>query len=164
MEMFLVGKIINTHGLKGLIRIEYYLKDPNKLELISRIFIGENQNKYEIKKILSGKKILLELKEVQNIDDAETLKNKNIYIDVKEKELLIEDKDEYFVEDIIGMKVYDEKMEFIGTITKIYQTGKNDIYELDNNDKKLIPASKEFIKKIDLKNKNMIVELIEGLI
>jgi len=164
MEMYLIGKIVNTHGLKGLMRFEYYLKDPLKMKLLSEIYLGDDAEKYRIIKVKSGKKLLLSIEGIDSIEDAEVLKNKKIYISNDEKKLLIEDKDEYFIEDIIGMKVYNDKMEFLGKITKIHQTGKNDIYQLDNDDKKLIPASKEFIKKIDIKNKYIIVELIEGLI
>jgi 16S rRNA processing protein RimM len=164
MEMYLIGKIVNTHGLKGLMRFEYYLKDPLKIKLLSGIYLGDGEKKYNIIKVQSGKKLLLSIEGIESIEDAEKLKNKKIYISNDEKNLLIEDKDEYFIDDIIGMKVYNNNMEFLGTVTKIYQTGKNDVYQLDNDEAKLIPASKEFIKKIDVNKKCIIVELIEGLI
>jgi 16S rRNA processing protein RimM len=107
---------------------------------------------------------LLKLKDIDTIEEAERLKNIEIFIDDKMKHFLIAEKDEYFTEDIIGIDVYDIDENFIGKITKIYKTGKNDVYEIDNNIDRLIPASKKFIKEIDTKNKKMTVELIEGLI
>jgi len=164
MEFYETGKIINTHGLKGLIRIEYYHYKPKKLMEASSIYVGKEKTKYSIKNITVNKKILLNLHGLDDINEAEKLKNSKIFINLEEKELLIEDKDEYFIEDIIGLNVYDTKDKYIGKITNIHKTGKNDIYEIDNDIKKLIPASKQFIKIIDLKNNKIIVELIEGLI
>ncbi|MDW7668241.1 MAG: ribosome maturation factor RimM [Bacillota bacterium] len=164
MEFYKTGKIINTHGLKGLIRIDYYHYQPEKLMEVSSIYIGNEKIKYPIKSITANKKILLNLEGIDSIEKAEKLKNSDIFINLEEKEILIEDKDEYFIEDIIGLRVYDEEDNYIGKITNILKTGKNDIYELDNDVKKLIPASKQFIKEIDLKNNKMIVKLIEGLI
>ncbi len=164
MEFYNIGKIINTHGLKGLIRIEYYHYQPKKLMDISNIYIGKEKIKYNIKNVTVNKKILVKLEGIDDIDKAEKLKNSDIFINLEEKEVLIEDENEYFVEDIIGLKVYDMEDNYIGKITNIIKTGKKDIYEIDNDVKKLIPASKEFIKQIDLKNNKMMVELIEGLI
>lgn len=164
MEFYKAGKVINTHGLKGLIRIEYYHYQPKKLMDISNIYIGKEKIKYNIKNVTVNKKILVILEGIDDIDKAEKLKNSDIFINLEEKEVLIEDENEYFVEDIIGLKVYDMEDNYIGKITNIIKTGKKDIYEIDNDVKKLIPASKEFIKQIDLKNNKMMVELIEGLI
>ena len=164
MEFYEIGKIINTHGLKGLMRIEYYHYEPKKLMEVSSIYLGEEKIKYTIKKITTNKKILLNLQGIDDINEAEKLKNYKIFISLDEKEILIEDKDEYFIEDIIGISVYDTKDKYIGKITNIHKTSKNDIYEIDNDIKKLIPSSKQFIKKIDLENKKITVELIEGLI
>jgi len=164
MEMYLIGKIVKTHGLKGIMRFEYYFKDPLKMKLLSGIYFADGDEKHSIIKVKSGKKLLLTIEGIESIEDAEVLKNEKIFISNDEKKLLIEDKDEYFTEDIIGMKVFNDNMKFLGKITKIYQSGKNDVYQLDNDDTKLIPASKEFIKKIDMKNQCVIVELIEGLI
>jgi 16S rRNA processing protein RimM len=146
MKFFKIGKIINTHGLKGMVRIDYYLKDPEMLMTVPEIYLGKDKNEYSINQIGVNKKILLKLKDIDTIEKAERLKNIEIFIDDKMKHFLIEEKDEYFTEEII------------------YKTGKNDVYEIDNNIDKLIPASKKFIKEIDTKNKKMTVELIEGLI
>lgn len=164
MKFFKIGKIINTHGLKGMVRIDYYLKDPEMLMTVPEIYLGKDKNEYSINQIGVNKKILLKLKDIDTIEEAERLKNIEIFIDDKMKHFLIAEKDEYFTEDIIGIDVYDTDENFIGKITKIYKTGKNDVYEIDNNIDKLIPASKKFIKEIDTKNKKMTVELIEGLI
>ncbi len=164
MEFYKAGKIINTHGLKGLVRIEYYHYQPKDLMEASKIYVGDEKTKYSILNMTVNKKILLNLDGIDSIDKAEKLKNSDIFINLEEKEILIEDEDEYFIEDIIGIEVYDMEDKYIGKITNVFKTGKNDIYQLDNDVKKLIPASKQFIKEIDLKNNKMVVELIEGLI
>ena len=74
--------------------------------------------------------------------------------------------DSYYVKDMIGIKVYDESEGYIGRIKSIFFTPANDVYEIEQEDGKtvLIPAVKEFIENIDMANKKMNVNLIEGMI
>src|SRR6056297_67560 len=113
MEFYETGKIINTHGLKGLIRIEYYHYQPKDLMEVSSIYIGDEKTKYSIIKMTVNKKILLNLESIDSIEKAEKLKNSDIFINIEEKEILIEDEDEYFIEDIIGLMVYDIEDKYV---------------------------------------------------
>ena len=83
--------------------------------------------------------------------------------------ILIEDisdiEDTYYIEDLIGMDVIDEKESRIGTISYVFNTGANDVYEIKTLDNKdiYIPAIKDVVKKVDVKNKKMYIEMMEGL-
>ena len=73
--------------------------------------------------------------------------------------------DIYYIEDLIGMDVIDEKEQVIGTINYVFNTGANDVYEIKSVDNKeiYIPAIKEVVKRVDVKNKKMYIEMMEGL-
>ena len=96
---------------------------------------------------------------IESINDAEKLKNK--IIKIPDEFALPLDKDEYYIRDLYGLNVYDENKKFLGHITDVIQTGANDVYVINKN--LLIPAIKECILKIDIKNKIMSVKLLKGL-
>ena len=72
----------------------------------------------------------------------------------------------YFIADLIGLEVYTKQNELLGKLDDVFSTGSNDVYVVkDQNGKQiLLPAIKEVIKQIDLKNKKITVELINGLL
>ena len=75
------------------------------------------------------------------------------------------DEDTYFIADLIGLNVYDEKDKLIGKLNDIYNTGSNDIYVVnsDNGKQILFPALKSVIKQIDVKNGKIIVDVNGGI-
>ncbi|MBQ2846383.1 MAG: 16S rRNA processing protein RimM, partial [Firmicutes bacterium] len=95
---------------------------------------------------------------------AEALKGKYLYIDRENARELGED--EYFVPDLIGLQVKDEAGENIGELCDVIQNSAQDVYEIKMPDGKtfMIPAVGEFILKVDMDNREMVVRLIEGMI
>ena len=75
-------------------------------------------------------------------------------------------KDEYFIADLIGLTVYTEDGKLLGTLTDVLQTGANDVYIVEMEDKKevLIPAIGECILEVDLEGRKMQVHLLKGLL
>ena len=98
------------------------------------------------------------------MNEAEKLKGLYIKIDRKYAKKL--PKGTYFIADLIGLEVYDENSNLLGSIDDIYNTGANDIYVVKNNLGKqiLLPGIPQVIKKVDLENKKIVVHLLNGLI
>ena len=95
---------------------------------------------------------------------AEKYRNISAYVD---EEMLPELSDnEFYIKDILGLSVLTEEGETLGAVTEVYKTGSNDVYEVLKEDGKkfLIPAIAQVVKEIDIRNKKMIIELLEGLI
>ena len=152
MDYIYIGKIVNTHGIKGELRIisnfEYkelvFKKDVN-------IYIG---NKYQKEKIVTYRHHknyeMVTLEGYNNINDVLKFKNNKVYVCRNELNSL---KDKILKSDIIGMSAFLEKKE-IGIVTDIYSTGNNyEVFEIMNgNSKKLIPYHKDFIESIDKEN------------
>ena len=129
MESILIGKIVNTHGIKGEVKVYPYTDDIDNLSKIKEVYFDEKLNdKHKVKSCKIQKNMLImKLESINVVEEAAKLKDTNLYI-VKEDISDIEDT--YYVEDLIGMDVIDEKEEVIGTITYVFNTGANDVYEI----------------------------------
>lgn len=155
--MMSIGKIVNTHGLHGELKVFPTTDDIKRYDLLKTVFI--NQNEYTVEKVRYQQKfVLLKLKTLDDIDSANSLRNFNVMIP-RDEALPLED-DEYYIGDLYDMQVYTEADEFLGEITDIIQTGANDVYVTKSH---LIPAIKQVILSVDIANKKMIVRLPVGL-
>ncbi|MCT4687398.1 ribosome maturation factor RimM [Vallitalea sp.] len=167
MDYFNIGKIVNTHGIRGEVKIIPLTDEPKRFELLEYVYIDNNRTieKYTINSIRYFKNmIIIKFDELKDMTSAEKLKQSIIKIP-RELALPLED-DEYYVQDLIGIDVSTDAGRDLGTIKDIIFTGSNDVYVIETDDKKeiLIPAIKQCIKQVDMKNKTMIVLLLEGLI
>ena len=159
------GKIINTHGVRGGLKLESWCDTPQDLASLKKIYIkqGADYKCHKVKKASVFKQfVLFELEGINDIDAAEMLKNTIVFADRDDISI---DEDSFFLADIIGLPVFDlESGEKIGTLSDVLNLGASDLYEIDTkNGKKLIPAVDEFIKEIDLE-KGIFVSLIEGML
>lgn len=164
-----IGKIVNTHGVKGELKVLPLTDNPQRYSILRDLFIDNNGilEKYSVQSVRYHKGfVLLKLKEIQTMTEAAKFKNKFIKIDRKDAIRLPEDT--YFICDIIGLQVFDAFGKELGYIESVFQTGSNDVYVIKPQDKNkkeiLIPAIKSVIKHIDIENKRMLVELPEGLL
>lgn len=156
-----IGKIVNTHGLKGHVKVEPWCDGIETFEYLKRVFI--NNKEYNVESVKSQKNFfLLKLAELNKVEEAELLKGK--IINAQEDEMLPLPEGVYYIKDIIGLSVYEgEKL--IGEITDWIETGSNNVYVIKRSKGKdvLIPAIDSVIKEIDIENKRMSVNMLEGL-
>lgn len=169
MEDFLyIGRVANTHGVQGMIKVLPTTDDPTRFELLKEIYIEDikgNTSPYTVKSVkYFNKFVLLGLKEVTDMNGAMLLKQG--IIKIPREEALPLEEDEYYITDLIGLDVYNDNGSFIGPLKDVIFTGSNDVYVIDNGSKEglLLPAIKECIKSIDLKQNKMVVTVLEGLI
>ncbi len=163
--MLKVGKITNTHGIRGDLKV-YPLTDyMERFEELEWVYIEGLDEKFYIKNIrYMATVVLLSFKDHEDINLVEKYKGKYLLIDNSQRRVLPEDT--YYIADIIGLDVYDIKDEYIGRVKDIIQTGPNEVYIIEAKNKKeiLIPAVKEFIPTISLEEKKIIIDPIEGMI
>lgn len=158
MEKIKVGEIINTHGIRGELKVR-----PSGNETFDRdIIYYINSRPYKITNSKFHKNaFLIKLKGLDNINDVIALKGSKIEIDIENLEVLEED--EFYVKDLIGIKVYFEEKE-IGKIKDVLEYEVNDIYIVETeNGEIMIPAVKEFILNVDIENERIDVKIIEGM-
>lgn len=166
IDYFNIGIIVNTHGIKGEVKILPTTDDPKRFESLDYVTI-ENRGKileYHIKSIKYFKKfVIIKFEEVNDMNEAESLKQSTIKIP-RELALPLEE-DENYICDLIGLTVKTIEGTELGTVKDILFTGSNDVYIVEAQNKKeiLIPAIKQCVKEINIKDKCITVELLEGL-
>lgn len=156
-----IGKIINTHGIKGEVKVNPYTFDINRFSKLKSVFVGDDLKEFFIKKVRVNDFVFLTFDGYENINDVLYLKGSEIYI--KDEDRLELEEDQYYISDIIGKEVYDTDGVFIGVLKDVLEYPANDIFLVESKDKEIyqIPAVKEFIKKID---STITIKLIEGMI
>ena len=167
MESILIGNVANIHGIKGEIKVYPYTDDIlNLTNLKSIYFDKELKEKYKIKRARVHKNMLvIKLEGINDANEALELKTKDVYIPRNAlKEL---DDNTYYIEDLLLSDIVEEESgNVIGKLTYVFNTGANDVYEVEREDKSKIylPAISDVIKKVDIKSKKIYVKLMEGLI
>lgn len=165
-KMFTIGKIVNTHGIRGEMRVVATTDDPKRFEKLKEIYIErKDMELYKVESVRYHKNfVLIKFEGVNTIDEAELFKNALLKINRKDSLPLASD--EYYIGDLYNMDVTTEEGRMLGELIDIIYTGSNDVYVIKNKETQkelLIPAIKQVIKKVDLQQKIMVVKLLEGL-
>lgn len=161
-DKFEVGKIVNTFGIKGEVKITPYTDNIEQFKKVKNIYV--NDIKMEIEGVKYQKNVvILKLKGIDDMASAEDLRGSIIKVDRSKKKL---PEGTYYIVDLIGLMVYTDEGKLLGILKDIYNTGANDIYTVKTDDDKeiLLPSIKEVIKDIDLENKKITVHILKGLL
>ena len=159
------GKIVNTHGVAGAVKIDPWCDSPETLASLKKIYFSNN-GKYEKAKILKAsvfkRFVFATIEGVNDIDVASSLKETVIY--ASRDDLPLDDGDN-FIDDLIGLPVLDAKNgNRYGTLIGVINTGASDIYEIETDTGvRMMPAVDEFVKEIDL-DKGIFITPIEGML
>ena len=161
-----IGQIVNTFGIKGMVKVKPFTDDITRFDKLKKVYIKNKNGKkeYEIEEVKYHKQMaLIKFKGIENPEDANLLRESYLIIDRENEEPLEEGT--YYIVDLIGVEVYTDEGELLGTLKDIFNTGSNDIYEVKDELGKqiLLPAIADVIKEIDVKNRKIIVHLIKGL-
>ncbi len=166
-EYFEIGQIVNTFGIKGMLKVNPFTDDISQFEKMESILIEQKGKliQMQIEEVKYSKnQVLLKLKGIENINEAETYRN--CYLKIPREKAKKLPKDTYFIADLIGLDVETDEGILLGKVEDIYNSGANDIYVVKDNLGKqiLLPATKEVIKQIDLSQEKITVHLLKGLL
>ena len=166
MDLLEVGKIVNTHGLRGEVKVVPWTDYPEQFEDIETVY-RKTKTDYE-KLTIRGIKyqkgnIILRFAEITDINEAEKYKNQILYAERDDLGELPEGV--YYIADLIGLTVITDEGEEIGKIADVINTGASDIYEIKREGKKnlLLPAIPDVVLEVDLENKKVTVHMMDGL-
>ena len=162
-----VGAITSTHGIRGEVKVFPTTDDAKRFKRLKDVILNTGKEKItlEIEGVKFFKQfVILKFKGIDNINDVEKYKGKNLYVTRNNAVRLR--KDEYFVADLIGLEVWKEDGLRLGTLTDVLSTGANDVYEVQMEDGKkvLLPAIKECILEVDIEGGRMTIHLMDGLL
>lgn len=167
VEYLKIGQIINTHGVKGELKIYPLTDDVKRFKRLKQVWM-ECPEGYKTVKLEGVKFVrefpIIKLENVDTMNDAQKLRNQYIYVDRENAVKL--PKDTYFIADLIGMQVMTEDGKTLGVLSSVIPTGANDVYEVTPSEGKslLIPAIGDVVQEVDVEGRRMIVKLLEGLI
>ncbi len=168
-ELYQVGSITQTHGIKGEVKVFPLTDDISRFKNMKNLLLDGGKDGYinlEVENMRPQKNlVILKFKGIDNINDIEKYKGKGLYV-TKENRVALKN-DEYFIADLIGCDVFtDEAPDTkFGVISDVMETGANDVYDIElvNGGNVLLPAIKECILKVDIEANRIDIHLLKGL-
>lgn len=158
-----VGKIVGHHGIKGELKVHPYSDYPERFLSFPHIFVEGQQEPIEIEHArLHKTNVLLMLAPYHSIESSLFLLNKDVLIERDRIDVLEEG---YFVVDLIGCMIVDRDGQSLGILEDVVPNNAHDIYKVKkaNGETFYIPVVDEFVKSIDIDQKTIVVELIDGM-
>ena len=166
-KVFQVGIISSTHGVRGEVKVFPTTDDMKRFKKLKEVLLdtGKETLTLEIEGVKFFKQFaILKFKGYDNIDDIVKYRGKSLFVP-RENAVKLQ-KDEYFIADLIGLKVVNEDGSFTGVLKDVMETGANDVYIVESQDGKevLIPAIKDCILQVDFEKEQVLVHLLDGLL
>lgn len=174
-DMFKVGVITSTHGVRGEVKVFPTTDDAGRFKRLKQVILDTGKEKLTLE--IEGVKffknmVILKFKGIDSLDDVEKFRQKELYVERKDAVKL--HKDEYFIADLIGLDVFDEEGNEVGKLTDVLSTGANDVYVIAlpetgsysgrGSKELLLPAIRQCILNVDIEARKMIVHVLEGLL
>ena len=159
--------ISSTHGVRGEVKVFPTTDDMKRFKKLKEVLLdtGKETLTLEIEGVKFFKQfVILKFKGYDNIDDIVKYRGKSLFVP-RENAVKLQ-KDEYFIADLIGLKVVNEDGSFTGVLKDVMETGANDVYIVESQDGKevLIPAIKDCILQVDFEKEQVLVHLLDGLL
>ncbi len=162
-----IGKIVNTHGIRGEIKIIPLTDDPRRFDALEWVYIDKDGTigRYSLLSVKYFKgAVIIKVEGIDTPEAAAELKDCFMLVDRENAVKLPEDT--FFICDILGSSVYDEKGVLLGQLRDVLQTGSNDVYMVKNESGKeiLIPALKSVVRNVSVEQKRIDVIIPKGLL
>jgi 16S rRNA processing protein RimM len=166
-DFFAIGKLTGCFGVKGYLKLQVLTHSPERLRKLKKVLLGlttENLLELTVEDVLFHQRSTV-LK-FQGIDDR-TVAERYVgqFLFVREANVVKPPKGSFFVHDLIGCRVLSENGKQLGVIEDVMKMPSQDIWTIRQGSQvKLIPAVKDFILKVDIENRTVVVRTIEGLL
>ncbi len=158
------GKIVGTHGLKGELRVDPWCDSAQALAGLKNLYLENGARRMEVVSARVHKtQLLLQLKGIDSIEQADALRGKILCIDRTDLPL---EEGRYFVQDLIGLNVFNaDSFIYYGKLTDVLYTGANDVYQITSESKKdyLIPAIQDVIINVNIPEGKMLIRPMRGI-
>ena len=166
-DMLQVGVITQTHGIKGEVKVFPTTDDAQRFKKLKKVTLdnGKERRELEITSVKFFKNlVILKFKGIDDINEVEKYKKAALFVTREDAVPLGEN--EYFIADLIGLRVVSEEGEELGTLDDVLQTGANDVYIIDSekHGEILVPAIKQCILCVDMEQNRIEIHLMDGLI
>ncbi|RLL45295.1 ribosome maturation factor RimM [Oceanobacillus piezotolerans] len=167
-KMFTVGKIINTHGIRGEVKVLRISDFEDRFQKGKKLFLVKD-NGESVELTIDGHRLhkgfdLLHFKEFNNINEVEQFKG--LFLKITKEQLTELEENEFYYHEIIDCEVYTISGEKLGVVKEILSPGANDVWVVKPNKGKdiLIPYIEDVVKEVSITEKKIIIEPMEGLL
>lgn len=166
-DFFQIGVISSTHGIKGEVKVFPTTDEVNRFKKLKEVYLDTGKERLILhpESVKFFKQfVILKFKEFNDINEIEQYRNKSLLVD-REHAVKLK-KDEYFIADLMGLKVITDEGEQLGILKDVLQTGANDVYIVETSEGKevLLPAIKECVLKVDVEAGEVLVHIMPGLL
>lgn len=162
-EFLEIGKIVGTHGVRGMVRIQPWSDSGEFLCSFKAFYLDGGAQKIKASKITPhGQVVIAALDGVDSIEAAEKYRGKVLYIKRDDANL---PEGRYFVSEIIGSSVFDtDSGELLGTLCDVSETGANDVWHIKNDGREyLVPAIPPVIVSVDIEKERIELRPLKGI-
>ena len=158
-QFFFFVKIVNTHGIRGEVKIQPWADSPEVLCALPDLYIDGRKVAIRSARVHKGNVIAL-LEGVEDVDQAMLLKNKVVCLDRGDLKL---PEGTFFLADLMGLRVIDEAGVELGVLREVLSPSRQQVYVVQGEREILIPAVPEFILETNVPGGYIRVRLIEGM-
>ncbi|MEG1500132.1 MAG: ribosome maturation factor RimM [Clostridia bacterium] len=158
MDTFVIGKIIKAQGIRGELKIKPLIGDLSKFENLESVFIGDKNEKYSVKNLdIRFGFVYLSLFGIEDRNASEKLRGLTVSVAKEDFGQLKED--EFLIDDLIGLDVFDEKNNFVGKVEGIDQYGAADVVTIYADGRECrVPLIKSLFCKVDIADGKIFVD------
>lgn len=166
-DIFRIGVITEPHGIRGEVKVFPTTDEPERIKKLKEIILDDGREKRTVhpESVRNQKNLLvIKFKEFNDRDAVERLRRRELFVNREDASPLKED--EYYISDLIGLRVIDSVGQEIGSLTDVIQTGANDVYQIRLNDGKelLLPAIRQCVLQVDMEAGLIRVDVMDGLL
>ena len=153
------GKIVNTHGLLGEVKIQPWCDSPEFILGFKRLFIDGTAHELVSARVHKGC-VIAKLASLRDVNAAMAYKNRIVYINRDDADI---GEGNWFIQDILGFPVFTTDGTQLGVLQEVLNLPASDVYVVKGEREYLIPAVDEFLREVDLENGRIVVSIIEGM-
>lgn len=166
-DIFRIGVITSTHGLKGEVKVFPTTDDLDRFKILKKCFIRTPKEDIWVEKNTCKffkNMVILSFKEFNDINEIEKYKGCDLYVDREDAVPLKED--EYYISDVLGMEIITEDGEKLGVLEDVMQTAANDVFviRLINDKELLMPVIKDCVLDMNYETGVITVRLMKGML
>lgn len=166
-DFFQIGVITSPHGIRGEVKVFPTTDDPNRFKRLKKVLLdtGKERLPLEVEGVKFFKQfVILKFLGIDNINEVEQYRQKSLLVPRKDAVRL--GRDEYFIADLMGLRIQNEDGTPIGTLREVLETGANDVYiiDLDDGRELLLPAIRQCVLEVDVEAGFMRVHILKGLL
>ena len=158
------GKIVGTHGVKGMLRVQFWCDTADFLRQFKTVYTDKNgEHKLTVKSVAPhGNVVLMAIDGIDTVEKAESLRGKVLFIDRNDANL---PDGRYFIDDLLGCTVFDaDSGAVLGTLSDVSETGANDVWHIKNGEKEyLVPVIADVVVEVNPEDEKITIRPLKGI-